>query len=413
MNLRFRFAPASELPAIAALARHSFPGGERSPEWWRAQLSDPPYGGGLDSLFTAEADGRIVGMLQLHPLRQWIAGELLPTAGIGTVAISPVHRQRRVAGALMVQALRAAKERGDVASALYPFRAAFYQKLGYGQAGEVLQYQVPPTALPASEERLRVESLESAAQWREGLALYNAWAKRQTGQLERGERVWTQLCAGLECALFGYRAEHGALEGYALVTYRSELPRRDRYLEVEELVWTTPAARRGLYGWLASLGDQWEQLLLRARSSERLGDWLREPRLPPGAAPPWRLWMPAATLLAGPMYRLLDLPAAWALRRVAAGEPLAVALDVSDAQLPENHGRSVLELADGLARLVREGGARGTLRLDIATLSRLYTGALSPSAALHAGLLECDRPELLPALDRALLLPEPWTFDRF
>jgi hypothetical protein len=28
-------------------------------------------------------------------------------------------------------------------------------------------------------------------------------------------------------------------------------------------------------------------------------------------------------------------------------------------------------------------------------------------------LLDCDRPELLPALDAALALEEPWLFDRF
>jgi hypothetical protein len=54
-----------------------------------------------------------------------------------------------------------------------------------------------------------------------------------------------------------------------------------------------------------------------------------------------------------------------------------------------------------------------TLRLGISALSRIYIGVLPPSAAVAAGLAETDRPERLPALDAALRLPEPWTFDRF
>jgi predicted acetyltransferase len=46
------------------------------------------------------------------------------------------------------EAFRHSLERGDLASALYPFRVTFYERLGYGLAGEVLQYQLPPESLP-------------------------------------------------------------------------------------------------------------------------------------------------------------------------------------------------------------------------------------------------------------------------
>lgn len=412
-SLRYRFASPVDLPAAIALLTHSFPGGGRTPEWWSEQVATPPYGGGAETLLLGESGGRIVAACQIHPLREWIGGQMLPTAGVGSVAISPTHRQRRLGAALVTQALRAARERGDVASALYPFRSSFYQKLGYGHAGEVLQYQVAPSALPSMEERLCVELLDTSDAQRAAFRLYNMWARTQTGQLERNEHLWNQLCTAADHALFGCRGEDDALEGYALVAYRMDLPRRERYLEVVELVWTTTMARRALYGWLATLGDQWEQLLLRALPSHRLGDWLREPRLPHGAAPMWSLWVPAATLMVGPMFRLLEVRAALKRRAIAEGEPLEVALEVRDAEIPENEGRLQLRLADGRVAIMRSGTVACTLRLDVSTLSRLYIGALAPTAAFTAGLLECDRPELLPRLDAALLLPEPWTFDRF
>jgi predicted acetyltransferase len=414
-GVEYRFARPAEIGAVGRMVAHSFPGPSRPPEWWEEQLGSPAYGGGADTLFLAVLAGRPVAACQIHPLQQWVAGVRLATAGIGTVAASPVHRKQRLGALMMAEALRAARERGDVASALYPFRTSFYQKLGYGAAGEAVQYQISPGMLRDSPERVRVELLEDDAGRAEALALYNRWAPTQNGQLERGERVWRQLCAVHDRALVGYRGQDGELHGYALATYRTDLPNRERLLEIDELVWTDDAARRALYGWVSSMDDQWPQLLIRGLPSHRLGDWIREPRLPRGTAPLWGLWAPAATLMAGTMFRILELQGAWTRRRPAAGASLTVGLEVRDAQIPENAGAWRLVFEDGQTGIERGDAPSAdlTLRLDITTLSRLFVAALPASAALEAGLLECDAPAKLPALDAALALPQPWTFDRF
>jgi predicted acetyltransferase len=412
-NIDYRVARADDIPAAGRLVAHSFPGPSRTPVWWNEQLAAPPYGGGAETLFIGESEGRPIAACQLHPLREWIAGEAIAVAGVGTVAISPVHRKHRIGAELVARALRHARERGDLASALYPFRASFYRKLGYGQAGAVLQYQVPPSALPESAERNRVELLDTDATSMEAFTLYNRWARAETGQLQRGEPLWQRLLAPAERSLVGYRAADGQVTGYARVTYRTDLPIETRYLEVEELVWTTPESRRGLYGWLASLDDQWPQLLLRALPSHCFGDWIREPRLPHGAAPSWGLWAPAATLLMGPMFRLLDVRNAWEQRRIVTTKPLTMSVQVTDAQLPENQVCWRFALDAGRVVVERDREADMTLRCDVSTLSRLYIGSIPSTAALDAGLLECDRPDRLPLLDAVLLLPEPWTFDRF
>lgn len=407
----YRFADPAAIPDLARLVAHSFPGAHRTPEWWTEQLRAPLYGGGADTTFVAESTAGAVGVLQLHGLRQWVGGEALAVAGVGSVAISPTHRRRGIAAQLVTQALRAARYRGDVGAALYPFRTSFYRGLGFGQAGDVLQYQVAPAALEDSGERARVELVEDAAGRDAVLELYNRWAATQTGQLVRESRLWTHLCTapGRTLVTCG--------DGYALVTGRTDLPPERRYLEVDELVWTTQAARRALYGWLASLGDQWQQLLLRALPSQRLGDWLSEPRLPRGSAPGWALWEPAATLMAGPMFRLVDVQAAWALRTVVPTSPALLKLELADAQIEDNAGAWTLVIEDGHVLFERTAtqsrGSVPMLRTDVSTLSRIYIGAITAMAACQAGLADCDRPELLAPIDDALALPEPWTFDRF
>jgi predicted acetyltransferase len=412
-SLRFRFAKPDEIPDVGRLAAHSFPGAVRTPAWWQEQLRDPLYGGGAETLFVGHRGDRFVASLQLHPLRQWIGGEVMPVAGVGSVAISPTERRRGLAAELMTHALRAARDRGDVASALYPFRSTFYQKLGYGHAGVVQQFLIAPACLPDASERSDVDLLTSEAELREALRLYGRWARTQNGQLERGEKLWAHLTAPHDRALVGYRSPEGVLEGYALVIYRADLPAPERFLEVDELVWLTPRARRGLYAWLASLGDQWSRILLRALPSQRLADWISEPRLPHGSAPSWNLWAPAATLMMGTMFRILDVNAAWSLRTAHPGADFAATFDVTDAQLPENNARWTIAFDAGRITIERDKTADAILRMNISTMSRIFIGDLSATAACTAGLLTCDRSDLLPKLDSALALPEPWTFDRF
>jgi predicted acetyltransferase len=412
-DLHYRFAHHEEIPEAARLAAHSFPAPDRTMEWWNDKLHDPVYGGGAETLVIGRDARRIAAACQIHPLRQWIAGEPVPITGVGTVAISPAHRRSGHAAKLVAAALRAGRDRGDLGSTLYPFRVSFYHRLGYGLAGEAYQYQVPPAAFPDCAERHRVELIDNDAARIEAFELYCRWAADQTGQLERSPRLWLNTVGDVERALFGYRSHRGELEGYALVVYRLDLPPRERFLEVDEIAWTSDTARRGLYGWFASLGDQWQQIVVRALPAQRLGDWLREPRLPHGSAPPWRLWAPSATLMSGTMFRLLDVRSAFEGRLVGPAPPMAVAIEVTDDLFPENCGSWRIALDSGRAIVERTGALDVSVRMDISTLSRIYIGSLSPSAALQAGLIECDHTELLTVLDAALALPEPWTFDRF
>src|SRR5690606_25959342 len=136
-------------------------------------------------------------------------------------------------------------------------------------------------------------------------------------------------------------------------------------------------ARRGLYAWLASLGDQWQQIVMRALPGERLGDWLSEPRLPHGAAPAWRLSSPSATLMTGPMFRLLDVRAAFEGRRIEPAPTIAVAIEVVDPLFQENCGSWRIALDAGRSIVERTGALDLSLRMDISTLSRIFVGALS------------------------------------
>lgn len=212
-----------------------------------------------------------------------------------------------------------------------------------------------------------------------------------------------------------YWGESGEAEGYAIVRYRADLPITERFLEVEERMWLTLGAQRGIYAWLSSLGDQWREIVYRAHPEEGFGDRINEPRLPLLANPGWGLWFPSATLLRGPMFRLLDVPEALAQRALVGGSELTLGLEVEDDQVEENRGPWRVHIADGRVEVEPLDGGRvdAYLSLPVETLSRIFVGALAPWQAVAGGLAAIDRPEYIQVLDRAFHLPRPWTFDRF
>jgi predicted acetyltransferase len=412
----FRPARPDEIDEVARLQAHSFPSPSRDHEWWENFLLNGPHGG-LEALWVAEENGRLSGACQLLWLRQWIAGVATPITGVGGVAIAPTHRKRGLATRMLIAGFEHARERGDVGSALFPFRAAFYESLGYGLAGEAHQYQVPPNLLPDDKtERMRVRLVDGEADEAAMRAVYREAAQRlQSGQLDRNERNWTMAWKRDDLAAVLYWGESGEAEGYAIVRYRADLPVDRRFIEVEERAWLTLNAQHGIYAWLSTLGDQWREIVYRAHPEEHFGDRLSEPRLPLLSAPSWGLWFPSATLLRGPMFRVLDVKEALQLRPLVRTQELTVSLEVDDKQIPENRGPWRVHIENGRMEVepFTGGHVDATIRVPIDTLSRIYIGAVAAWQATAGGLAEIDRPAVVQTLDRAFAVPKPWTFDRF
>ena len=415
MSETYRPARPEEVPDIARLEAHSFPSTTRGHDWWEEWLVSGSHGG-LESLWVGEENGRLVAACQLLWLRQWIGGVSMPVMGLASVAIAPTHRRRGMASRMLTAGFEHARERGDVGSALYPFRASFYEDLGYGLAGEAHQYQIAPALLPDDREaRQRIRLVASEADEAAMRAVYAEGSRQQTGQIARSERNWKNAWGREDQAAVVYWGETGEAEGYAIVRYRADLPLTQRFLEVEERMWLTLPAQRGIYAWLSSMGDQWREVVYRAHPEEGFGDRIREPRLPLLSNPGWGLWFPSATLLRGPMFRLLDVSDGLSMRPLVGDAELTLGLTVEDDQVAENRGPWRVRIEGGRMEVepLNGGAVDAHLSLPIDTLSRIYIGAIAPWQAVAGGLAHIDRPEVMQVLDFAFHLPKPWTFDRF
>ncbi len=414
MSRLFRNGSQDDVPIAARLVHHSFPRPGRSVEQCEALLTDPDDGG-IERLWVAEVDGRMVGACRLLRYEQWIGGACLPIMGLSAVAISPSARRSGLAADLVAAGLRQSRQRGDVASLLYPFRTSFYRRLGYGMAGEALQYVIPTAAFSDHPARHRVQVALTDEDRQAAAAVYDRWAPTRNGQFVRQPFAWRPVWENGTRYAAIYRDETGAPRGYLAFRYERDTGDGRSAVDVEEAVWLTGDARLGLYGWLSSLADQWDLVVYRAHPGERFEEFVRElrHRVLPGTNR-WHYWFPAAVKMMGPMFRLVDLPGAWALRRTNPGDPLTVKLHVKDDII----GRGVIEMTIALADGRVEVGASRTradlsIEIDVETLSRLYIGSLDLASAVTVGRARVDDSARIAQWDALLALEMPWTFDRF
>lgn len=412
MSETIRPAREEDRDAVVDVVRHSFTSAIRPVEEWSREIWEQEDRG-PEHMWVAEDSGEVVATCYLLPFRQWVRGVPLRCAGVGGVAVSVTHRRRGLAARMLGEALVDARANGVEASALFPFRAGFYQRLGYGLAGEADQVIVSPRAFPRREEGPPVVAVRSP-EGREAVADYYAeWIRGQNGQIERSPASWSRLLdpPGVGAVRVVNKGP-GDTRGYAVFRPHIAGERRDRRLEVMEWAWSDDEARSALFDWAGSLSDQWSRVAVRTRPVDRILDRLREPRSDETGAPGWELWFAASSRMRGPMFSILNVPEV--LGRVRLSGNVAFTLEVRDDTLTENSGTWGVRVHDGAVEIERgESADSPRLSLEVSTLARILAGDLLPSEAAHVEMARTDQPEALPALDAAFRTSSPWTFERF
>lgn len=411
--VQIRRAESADLEPLAQLWAQSFPG-RRTVEDRVAQLeAGIPYGG-LESSWILEDSGRLAGAFKAYYLTQYLGGVGVPMLGLAAVATAPTARRRGVGRAICRAALRIGRERGDLVSTLYPFRPSFYRALGWGAAGELYSFRFSPQSLPSYEEVSRVRAAVEE-DTPDLAAVYARVAARSNGLIERAPGTWAYHLSKSSTYPFVYEAN--GIRGYILARFEAGDAPGAGILTVQELIAEDDDAYRGLLGWLSLQGDQFREVRYDARPDEYFEDHLTDPR-PIGFRPARSLWYPTARVIRGPMLRVIDLPGLigtltdWG-QRTESG--FTIYLEIEDPELPHNTGPWTFALEGGRATLERGGDPRlvdAILRTDIATLSEILTGTLSPSAAFQLDKAEVEGS--ISALDRLFRPSKPfWLLDEF
>ena len=409
-DLDYRPFPEERDDEFSAFMRYAF-SPEEGPYDPEADDDDREHLADYRGLFDGEEPVAVCGH---HDFTLRIRGRDRDAAGLSAVASPPERRRQGHIERLLRESLTEYRDDGVRFSVLWPFEHPFYRRYGWATVSRYRWVKAPPEQLAFAAEasdadeagefrRLDEDDYEAAAD------LLAATAERYDFTLARTEAWWREYTLrGWKTDPFVYGFERdGALR--ALLSY--EFEERDdgdgRAMVVSDAAVADPADWGLVFRFCRDHDSQVERVRLRLPVDVSVLDRVDDPR--------------AVTeeVRAGPMFRLVDVPAALPALDPDPGLETAFTLAVEDP-IVDWHDRPVrVTVADGAVDAERVGtdGPDASPAVDvtagIGALSQLYAGYRDvDDLRAHAALdVDDDAPDGL-AADLAALFPPRRTFLR-
>ena len=336
----------------------------------------------------ARADGKWVGLTGTFALDLTVpGGNAVAASGVTWVGVTPTHRRRGIATALMAAALDDAVAHGDSVAILLAMEASIYGRFGFGVATEFASVSIDASAAGFAVE-LRDPGRLELVDHVEGTRLAAlAWERQRTwrpGTINRLEWMWEQHRRDRESDRDGASARFwvihfdtgGDPDGFACYRIKEDedhgLPRF--VAKVSDLVGVSADVEAILLRYLCDL-DLVHQVDVEVRP---VVDPIR-----------WRLAdrrQLRVTSMADYLWvRVLDVAAAFSARRYETADELVV--QVHDEFRPAAGGRFVIAGGPDRARCERTD-APAEIELDASALASLLLGTVPAVALADAGRLE-------------------------
>ncbi|MCY7390471.1 MAG: GNAT family N-acetyltransferase [Leptolyngbyaceae cyanobacterium CAN_BIN12] len=379
------------------------------------EIQDEPLNSpGGQGWVLADQAGNLAGRYRHLELALFFQGMEFPMAGVAGVAVAPERRSQKIAQGLIEHALQQFHQQQIPLSMLYPFQHGFYRKLGWAWVGETRQYRVSARHLPLYPERVNVvpyrDDLETSIK-----AVYQKAAQQHNGWLQREPNRWKGYFkpeGGRE--IYGY-VEAGILLGYLVVEFTHLEPTKTQWaIAVQEWVALTPAAYRGLIGFLASLRDQFTTIVWNTDPQDPFPHLLSEQRCDPALPPqPFEFGLTHrfGAIGGGFMWRLVDVVKALELRPVHPGDPFAIAFHITDPVL--GNQQISVEFVEQKIYCIQQP-ATTSITLSIEHLTQLFCGMRSATELNWLGEIDIEGDStLLSKLDAALIAKPPFCWDFF
>jgi predicted acetyltransferase len=351
----------------------------------------------LDETRVVTVQDHVVATAAELRLDQWFGGNPIPCSGIWGVATLPEHRSQGWATACIESLVRAARDRGDAVTALYPAVLTAYRKMGYELAGTFMEHRVPLDAIRAPQGDLPTVVVADADRDVAGVRdAFREWIRPHNGPVEPNESYWHERVFRRptdETARAVVVREDGRVTGFAAFSREPD----PGVLDI--------AFGLHCHVLFAVTGAAWRALFAYFRGFRGVGSWLRWSGPPTDAAAvahtdlfverPYRFdWM----------LRLVDVAAAFEAR----GYPPVTAeatIAVEDPWFPQNAGPWRIEVVEGVATIIRADA--GPRPIPVGVASALFSGYLRVHDAVRLGYLDTGDPAV-GGLTTMLAGPDPW-----
>lgn len=396
MTIAIRPARVEDLDRLVDIHTSAYPDARGYEERVRNFVQNPL--GELSDLRVLEEGGQPVAHAFLFPMSVWIGRAPVPTSGVASVGVAAEARGRGL-GTRLVEHLHAeANARGDALALLYPFRQAFYARLGYAPASAYRRLRLHPASIPwRCDRRARVATGADVAAMK---ACWEASARRATGWPERPARAWERGLADERRTWLVVEGTEG-VEGYVAWRLEQHEAHAATALVVREMAARTGDAERALWGLIGAQRDQVAEVRIDLPADDPIDRALVDAdRARFGDE---ELEHSVGDVATGPMLRVLDVQRALEGR----GWPRegAIVLGVDD---------EVLELRASAGRAkARPTRSTVDLRLDARSLAAVAFGALRVPDAVRLGWATARDAVALARADALLAMPPYFSPDPF
>jgi predicted acetyltransferase len=369
-------------------------------------FNTPAYGVGrirsapVDEGRVLTEDGRVLAGLRVLQCSQFFGSRLVPGAGISAVKVAAMARGKGLGNILMREVLAELRREGAAISTLYPTNLAIYRRAGYELAGILTRFQMPLVSMPQFDSPELEPWGDSALG--EVAACYRRFAEASNGLIDRPASWWAErtLLPFSDGPVYRYLVRRGEVTGYLVYTQEHEKGDLPYYYSLlcRDLVWNDVESAHAILNFGAGHRTLGVNFAWHGPVDDPLNTLFEGPE----ARAQWSYcWMT----------RLVNVSMALEKRGYAPFLETEVELTVSDPVLPDNHGPIRLELRGGRGNVVRIHAARA--QLDVGALAAIYTGWLSPRAAVRGGRLKDATNQEIERLEAIFAGPKPWMPDFF
>lgn len=401
MALKHWWTGRNEAEKIAWVRLHCYGGAATDMPKFMASATDDVRAHDGDFLL-AERDGKLVGTATSLHLHTHIHGAAMGVHGVAYVGAVRTERRRAsipgeagVATVVMQESVRMGRERGDMVSALMPFRASYYEHFGYGLMEHMAAWTIPAGVLPSGDAGNFV-----AFEDRHLAGLVSLRQKISAGghcDIERPEGEWRRVLK---------RAEGGFLfvdegKGWLWLNTESE----GGVMVGKVMDWGAPdaAAFLRLLRMLGSLKDQYSKFYLTTPTDWPVNMLLRESQVPHRPAAHATASLTQCTRM---QMRVLDHKRFLEAIHWPGGAKGEMVLAVKEC---EGHESRLAVRVEGGRAEVRASTATPTYVISDRTYAGVVTGDITASTAVRFGLAEGNGA----LLDTLAMGRKPFSFDGF
>lgn len=221
-------------------------------------------------------DGKLTSSVIANVYRCTYWAHMVGMCGVGGVATFPEYRREGHMRKLLPFVLKAAYDRGDVLSSLFPFSHPFYRKFGFECCGPIQQCEVGLHAFQKMPWKGHVRQYLPGEDFSEIKQIYAAFQKTHNFLCDRDDAHWRYRLNKdpyvTHQHTYLWYDDSGVPQAYCILKHED-----DKNYTVLDWGYTNPSALRGLFGFFRVLEPSGEKISFKLPMDAELFCLIPEP----------------------------------------------------------------------------------------------------------------------------------------